>query len=93
MKLSELLFINSEYPCQTVRELMILFCLKDNGGTMRFDLIAESVGVPKPSISRAFDSLWAKRLIKRQVDVVDARRVFGVLTETGKKYLKEIVSC
>lgn len=86
MTLSELK-IAIEYPNLTVRALAVLFVI-GKSDNMRVKDIAVALRMPKPSVSRAFDSLGQLGLMFRAREEIDKRYVYGVMTEKGEKLLK-----
>lgn len=87
MKLEELK-IALKYPRLNIRQLFVLFMLSKDKILTRD--IAHEMQIPKASVSRAFDSLCNMKLIKRERDETDGHKVYGVITDAGKKFVREI---
>ena len=81
--------VRDSMPDLTTRQLSVLLTvyLTDPPHTVRG--LAEELGVAKPAITRALDSLGRAGLIKRRRDEADRRNVLVQRTVKGAVYLRE----
>ena len=82
-------YVRSGQPDFTNRQmaLMLVVDLEDGPHTVRG--LAARLGVSKPVITRALNTLSALRLVQRRRDERDKRSVFIHLTPAGSEFLSD----
>ena len=82
MKLSELKYADG-FDNMTLRCCMVLIGLR--GGRLDFGVLTDRLGLPKPALSRALDTLGIAGLVRRERRDDDGRMVSVWLTDEGRK--------
>lgn len=79
------LIIVSDLPFagMTMRQIAVLAYITDNNGSATVRGTANALGLTKPVITRALDSLGRIGLIQRHRDPLDRRNVFISITNRG----------
>jgi DNA-binding MarR family transcriptional regulator len=75
----------------TCRQIAILALVAEYPGESN-KIIAETLGVPKPVVTRSADKLIELGLLKRRTSVMDRRKVEMTVTPAGARLVREIVS-
>lgn len=89
MNINELKLV-SQYHHMSIRQLMIILYLHQEKKKISFTDIALKLQLPKPSLTRALDSLSICGLVDRQRYEQDARKVLCYLTDEGTKFAKKV---
>lgn len=79
--------IAASEPDLTQRQLAVLLSVHLDPGPHTVRGLAETLGLPKPTITRALDRLGDLRLARRTADPRDRRSVLVVPTEAGGAHL------
>lgn len=89
---SKLAFANVKKagPDLTQRQLALLLAVYLDPGPHYVRSLAQKLGVGKPVITRALDSLTALSLVRRMPDPTDRRSVLVTRTVKGSVYLSEL---
>ncbi len=82
--------VRGDEPDLTARQLAVLTTvyLTDAPHTVRG--LAEELGVGKPAITRALDTLCRHRYVRRRRDPADGRNVLVQRTAAGSVYLRDL---
>jgi DNA-binding MarR family transcriptional regulator len=75
----------------TCRQIAILALVAEYPGESN-KIIAETLGVPKPVVTRSADKLIELGLLKRRVSMMDRRKVEMTVTPAGARLVREIAS-
>jgi DNA-binding MarR family transcriptional regulator len=75
----------------TCRQIAILALVAEYPGKSN-KIIAETLGVPKPVVTRSADKLIELGLLKRRTSVMDRRKVEMTVTPAGARLVREIAS-
>jgi len=75
--------VQSQGPDLTARQTALMLTVYLEAGPHTVRALAQRLGVGKPAIVRAIDTLQAAGLVDRRPDPADRRNVFVVGTETG----------
>ena len=76
-----------KYPHMTIRQLAVLMVMSIAKKDLMLREVAMELKIPRPSVTRAWDSLETLLLMKRYTSDRDGRDVFGVLTHEGKQFV------
>lgn len=80
-------YVKSGHPDLTNRQMALLLVVGREGGLHTVRGLAARLGVSKPVVTRALNSLTGLELVKRRVDERDRRSVFIDLTAEGEVFL------
>jgi DNA-binding MarR family transcriptional regulator len=80
-------YVKSGYPDLTNRQMALLLVVGREGGLHTVRGLAARLGVSKPVVTRALNSLTGLELVKRRIDERDRRSVFIDLTAEGEIFL------
>lgn len=80
-------YVRSGQPDLTNRQMALLLVVGLEDGLHTVRGLAARLGVSKPVVTRALNSLSAIDLVKRRVDERDRRSVFIDLTPEGEAFL------
>lgn len=90
MSFNHIAYVRSGQPDLTHRQMAILIIAKRDGqSTIR--ALASELDIPKPSVTRACNSLGRMGFIRRVRDATDRRSVFIVPTRTTSRFLAEVM--
>lgn len=86
-------FIRASQPDanMTCRQIAILALVAEHPGESN-KILARTLGVPKPVVTRSADKLIELGLMKRHIAVMDRRKVALTVTPAGARLLREIAS-
>ena len=82
--------VRTDEPDLTMRQICILLTVYEDEGPHTVRGLAETLGVAKPVITRAIDTLGRYGYLKRKRDEADKRSVFIIRTVKGSVYLSEL---
>ena len=82
--------VRDDKPDLTQRQLALLLTIYLTPPPHTVRGLAEHLGVSKPAITRALDTLSIKGLVKRKRDEADKRNVLVQRTVKGSVYLSEL---
>ena len=82
-------YVRSARPDLTNRQMALLLQVYVNPGPHTVRGLAERLGVSKPVVTRALNTLGAYGFLRRQKDHADLRNVFVERTDTGETFLRE----
>jgi len=80
-------YVRSGHPDLTNRQMALLLVVGREGGLHTVRGLAARLGVSKPVVTRALNSLTAFDMVARRVDERDRRSVFIDLTPAGEAFL------
>lgn len=80
-------YVRSGEPDLTNRQMALLLVVGREGGLHTVRGLAARLGVSKPVVTRALNSLTALELVRRRVDERDRRSVFIDLTPEGEAFI------
>jgi DNA-binding MarR family transcriptional regulator len=80
-------YVRSGHPDLTNRQMALLLVVGREGGLHTVRGLAARLGVSKPVVTRALNSLTALDMVARRVDERDRRSVFIDLTPEGEVFL------
>jgi DNA-binding MarR family transcriptional regulator len=80
-------YVRSGHPDLTNRQMALLLVVGREGGLHTVRGLAARLGVSKPVVTRALNSLTAYDMVARRVDERDRRSVFIDLTPAGEEFL------
>jgi DNA-binding MarR family transcriptional regulator len=80
-------YVKSGHPDLTNRQMALLLVVGREGGLHTVRGLAARLGVSKPVVTRALNSLTGLELVKRRIDERDRRSVFIDLTAEGEIFL------
>jgi len=80
-----------KYPNMTIRQIAVL-CLLYKTDIKLLRKQALELGIPKPAVTRAWDGLCDKHLMKRERVAEDQRSAYAVLTEEGRILAEKIMT-
>jgi DNA-binding MarR family transcriptional regulator len=80
-------YVKSGHPDLTNRQMALLLVVGREGGLHTVRGLAARLGVSKPVVTRALNSLTGLDLVSRRVDERDRRSVFIDLTPEGEAFL------
>jgi DNA-binding MarR family transcriptional regulator len=80
-------YVKSGDPDLTNRQMALLLVVGREGGLHTVRGLAARLGVSKPVVTRALNSLTGLELVKRRIDERDRRSVFIDLTAEGEIFL------
>ncbi|KAB7646616.1 MarR family transcriptional regulator [Polymorphobacter fuscus] len=82
-------YVRSGQPDLTNRQMALLLVVGLEGGLHTVRGLAARLGVSKPVVTRALNSLTGLGLVLRRVDERDRRSVFIDLTPNGEEFLSD----
>lgn len=85
-----LLYVQSDYPDLTNRQLALMMSIYLEPGPHTVRGLAARLGVSKPVITRALNTLSALGLLRRKKDEKDLRNVLVEYTPSGATFLKSL---
>ena len=80
-------YVRSGHPDLTNRQMALLLVVGREGGLHTVRGLAARLGVSKPVVTRALNSLTGLEMVARRVDERDRRSVFIDLTPEGDVFL------
>ena len=86
-RIALLRYVRSGQPDLTNRQMALLLVVGLEGGLHTVRGLAARLGVSKPVVTRALNSLSGLDLVKRRIDERDRRSVFIDLTPEGEAFL------
>jgi DNA-binding MarR family transcriptional regulator len=81
--------VKSGHPDLTNRQMALLLVVGREGGLHTVRGLAARLGVSKPVVTRALNSLTGLDLVLRRIDERDRRSVFIDLTPSGEAFLAD----
>lgn len=88
-RLALLRYVKSGHPDLTNRQMALLLVVGREGGVHTVRGLAARLGVSKPVVTRALNSLTGLDLVLRRIDERDRRSVFINLTPAGEAFLAD----
>jgi DNA-binding MarR family transcriptional regulator len=88
-RLALLRYVKSGHPDLTNRQMALLLVVGREGGLHTVRGLAARLGVSKPVVTRALNSLTGLDLVLRRIDERDRRSVFIDLTPAGEAFLAD----
>jgi DNA-binding MarR family transcriptional regulator len=88
-RLALLRYVKSGHPDLTNRQMALLLVVGREGGLHTVRGLAARLGVSKPVVTRALNSLTGLGLVLRRIDEHDRRSVFINLTPAGETFLAD----
>ncbi len=85
-------YVQSGQPDLTNRQMALLLVAGQEPGPHTVRGLAARLGVSKPVVTRALNSLSALALVKRRRDERDRRSVFVDLTDEGGAFLEDFAA-
>ena len=85
-------YVQSGQPDLTNRQMALLLVAGQEEGPHTVRGLAARLGVSKPVVTRALNSLSALGLVKRRRDERDRRSVFVDMTEQGEGFLDDFAA-
>ncbi|MBI1251619.1 MAG: MarR family transcriptional regulator [Alphaproteobacteria bacterium] len=82
--------VRGEEPDLTARQLAVLMTVHLGAPPHTVRGLAAALGVGKPAITRALDTLTRYGLVRRRRDEADGRNVFVERTVRGQEYLTSL---
>ncbi len=82
-------YVRSGAPDLTNRQMALLLVVGLEGGLHTVRGLAARLGVSKPVVTRALNSLTGLGLVLRRIDERDRRSVFVDLTKAGHEFLTD----
>jgi DNA-binding MarR family transcriptional regulator len=79
-----------KYELFTVRQLALLLKLQELGGNTTAGIIRKSLGIGRPAMSRALDTLGEKHLVVRMRSKTDRRFCDVNITDEGSALIRQI---
>lgn len=73
----------------SLTEFDVLYCVNSAGGRLRYIELSKRVFLSQSRVSRQIASLEEKGYLTRQITDTDRRATYAVITEAGRKILKE----
>ncbi|WP_208408600.1 MarR family transcriptional regulator [Sphingomonas vulcanisoli] len=81
-------YVRSGRPDLTNRQMALLLLVYLTSGPHTVRGLAQSLGVSKPVVTRALNTLGALGYLKRERDETDRRNIFIAHTDMGAKFLE-----
>ncbi|WP_223796079.1 MarR family winged helix-turn-helix transcriptional regulator [Sphingomonas nostoxanthinifaciens] len=81
-------YVRSGQPDLTNRQMALLLLVYLTSGPHTVRGLAQSLGVSKPVVTRALNTLGALGYLRRERDEADRRNIFIAPTEIGAKFLE-----
>ncbi len=81
-------YVRSGRPDLTNRQMALLLLVYLTSGPHTVRGLAQALGVSKPVVTRALNTLGALGYLKRERDEADRRNIFIAHTEMGAKFLE-----
>ena len=81
-------YVRSGRPDLTNRQMALLLLVYLTSGPHTVRGLAQSLGVSKPVVTRALNTLGALGYLKRERDAADRRNIFIAHTDMGAKFLE-----
>ena len=85
-------YVQSGHPDLTNRQMALLLVAGQEEGPHTVRGLAARLGVSKPVVTRALNSLSALGLVRRRRDERDRRGVFVDMTEQGESFLDDFAA-
>jgi len=82
-------YVRSGQPDLTNRQMALLLLVYLTPGPHTVRGLAQSLGVSKPVVTRALNTLGALGYLRRERDEADRRNIFIAPTETGAEFLED----
>jgi DNA-binding MarR family transcriptional regulator len=82
-------YVRSGQPDLTNRQMALLLLVYLTPGPHTVRGLAQSLGVSKPVVTRALNTLGALGYLRRERDEADRRNIFIAPTETGADFLED----
>ena len=82
-------YVRSGSPDLTNRQMAILLMVYQEPGPHTVRGLAQKLGVSKPVVTRALNTLGGYGYLRRERDQDDRRNIFIVKTEDGQQFLDE----
>ena len=80
-------YVRSGQPDLTNRQMALLMLVYETPGPHTVRGLAASLGVSKPVVTRALNTLAALGYLRRERDEADGRNIFVVQTDMGADFL------
>jgi DNA-binding MarR family transcriptional regulator len=81
-------YVRSGQPDLTNRQMALLLLVYLTAGPHTVRGLAQSLGVSKPVVTRALNTLGALGYLRRERDETDRRNIFIAATDKGAKFLE-----
>ena len=81
-------YVRSGQPDLTNRQMALLLLVFLTAGPHTVRGLAQSLGVSKPVVTRALNTLGALGYLRRERDEADRRNIFIAATDRGAKFLE-----
>ena len=81
-------YVRSGQPDLTNRQMALLLLVYLTSGPHTVRGLAQSLGVSKPVVTRALNTLGALGYLRRERDEADRRNIFIAATDKGAKFLE-----
>ncbi|MFZ4688412.1 MAG: MarR family transcriptional regulator [Polymorphobacter sp.] len=85
-------YVQSGQPDLTNRQMALILVARQETGPHTVRGLAARLGVSKPVVTRALNSLTGLGLVVRRRDEADRRSVFVDLTSVGEEFLKDFAA-
>ncbi len=85
-------YVRSGHPDLTNRQMALLMIVYASSGPHTVRGLAHELGVSKPVITRALNTLGALGYLRRERDEADRRNIFIVRTNVGADFLEDFGS-
>jgi DNA-binding MarR family transcriptional regulator len=82
-------YVRSGQPDLTNRQMALLLLVYLTPGPHTVRGLAQSLGVSKPVVTRALNTLGALGYLRRERDEADRRNIFIAATDTGAHFLED----
>jgi DNA-binding MarR family transcriptional regulator len=82
-------YVRSGQPDLTNRQMALLLLVYLTPGPHTVRGLAQSLGVSKPVVTRALNTLGALGYLRRERDEADRRNIFIAATDTGADFLED----
>jgi DNA-binding MarR family transcriptional regulator len=82
-------YVRSGQPDLTNRQMALLLLVYLTPGPHTVRGLAQSLGVSKPVVTRALNTLGALGYLRRERDEADRRNIFIAPTDTGAEFLED----
>ncbi len=81
-------YVRSGQPDLTNRQMALLLLVYMTPGPHTVRGLAQNLGVSKPVVTRALNTLGALGYLRRERDEADRRNIFVAATDTGEHFLE-----
>ncbi len=85
-------YVRSGEPDLTNRQMALLMLVYETPGPHTVRGLAQKLGVSKPVVTRALNTLAGLGYLRRERDETDGRNIFVAETESGAKFLDDFGS-